>query len=140
MATWVLFCALLLPQQRGPRGLHSDLEGFQGAVTHTLVFVDDPILVQSVEGRVMEFRGPLPYAWFEIRGPGSDKHIRRAITSEDGKIRIKHVSSGAYTFLATREGFVSYTGMLIISRKAPAANQIKIEMEPDSKNSLRSLV
>ena len=45
-----------------------------------------------------------------------------------GRFAISHVPEGTYTFKATKDGFQSVVGTLIVSKKADRQKTIRIEM------------
>lgn len=108
-----------------------ELKGFTKSPTeHIISRIDDPITVSSVRGSVV-FSGkdePLKGVVFEIRGPGDLERIRAAKTGSDGRFRIGRVPEGTYTFKATRDGFQSVVGILVVSKRADRRKTIKIEM------------
>ena len=71
---------------------------------------------------------PLKDVLFEIRGPGNQERIRAAKTGSDGRFKIGRVPEGIYTFKATRDGFQSVVGTLIVSKRTDRRQTIKIEM------------
>jgi Carboxypeptidase regulatory-like domain len=92
--------------------------------------LDEPITVTSVHGIVV-FKGkdaPLKQVVLEIRGPGSSERIMAAKSRDDGRFTIPRVSEGTYVFKATKDGFQSVVGTLIVSKKADHNKSIKIEM------------
>ncbi|MCL6566971.1 MAG: carboxypeptidase-like regulatory domain-containing protein [Acidobacteriia bacterium] len=108
-----------------------ELKGFTKSPTeHIITRIDDPITVSSVRGLVV-FSGkdePLKDVLFEIRGPGNQERIRAAKTGSDGRFKIGRVPEGIYTFKATRDGFQSVVGTLIVSKRTDRRQTIKIEM------------
>jgi hypothetical protein len=117
-----------LAQERFPSG---EFKGFTKSSTeHIVSRVDEPITVSSVHGIVV-FKGKddaLKQVVFEIRGPGTSERIRATKSGEDGRFSIPRVSEGTYVFKATKDGFQSVVGSLIVSKKADHKQVVKIEM------------
>jgi len=117
-----------LAQERFPSG---ELKGFTKSPTeHIVSRVDEPITVSSVRGIVV-FKGKddaLKQVVFEIRGPGTSERIRAAKSGDDGRFSIPRVSEGTYVFKASKGGFQSIVGTLVVSKKADHNKAIKIEM------------
>jgi len=93
--------------------------------------MDDPITVSAVRGTVV-FKGdggPLREVSFEIRGPGESERIRAAKSDSAGRFINSRVPEGTYTFKATKDGFQSVVGTLIVSKKADHQKTIRIEMQ-----------
>ena len=97
---------------------------------HIINRIDDPFVVRSVSGVVTLHHQaePLAGVLLEIEGQGTDKRLRKSISDESGRFHIRGVPSGTYYFKATRNGFQSVIGTLIVSRKAPKGSAVKIEM------------
>jgi hypothetical protein len=129
LALIILGIAVACPAQE--RFQSGELKGFTKSPTeHIISRVDEPFAVSSVRGSVV-FSGkdePLKDVLFEIRGPGNLERIRAAKTGADGRFKIGRVPEGTYTFKATRDGFQSVVGTLVVSKKADRKKAIKIEM------------
>ena len=98
---------------------------------HIINEIEKPFVVRSVVGaisRAQGDRGPLPNVIFEIQGPGTDPTIRRTMTDEHGKLKMKHVPAGEYRFKATLDGFQSMIGKIVVSKTAASTEKIRIEM------------
>jgi len=108
-----------------------EFKGFSKSPTeHIISRIDEPITVSSVHGSVV-FKGKddaLKRVVLEIRGPGSSERIRAAKSGDDGRFNIPRVPEGTYVFKATKDGFQSVVGSLIVSKKADHQKRIKIEM------------
>jgi hypothetical protein len=108
-----------------------EFRGFTKSPTeHVISRLDEPITVFSVGGTVV-FKGKddaLRQVIFEIRGPGSSERIRAVKSNDDGRFKIAHVPDGTYVFKATKAGFQSVVGTLIVSKKSEHHKIIKIEM------------
>jgi hypothetical protein len=97
---------------------------------HIINEIEQPFLVRSVEGLIIlpHGGGPVTGAVFEIQGPGTDRQIRRCKTDEQGHFRIRRVPEGTYRFKATLSGLQSEMGTIMVSKKSPKTNEIKIVM------------
>ncbi|MFI5176534.1 MAG: carboxypeptidase-like regulatory domain-containing protein [Terriglobia bacterium] len=108
-----------------------EFKGFTKSPTeHIICRIEEPFTVPSVQGTIV-FRGkddPLSDVAFEIRGPGSQERIRATKTDSAGHFKNRHVPEGTYTFKATRYGFQSVVGKIILSRKANRKNTIDVQM------------
>ena len=62
------------------------------------------------------------FGFFEIRGPGTSERI----SGHDGRFNIAHVPEGTYSFKATKDGFQSVVGTLIVSKKVNRQKTIEI--------------
>jgi hypothetical protein len=108
-----------------------EFKGFTRSPTeHVIIRMDEPIVVPSVRGTVV-IKGKndaLKEVVFEIRGPGNSERIIATRTDGGGRFNIPHVPEGTYIFKATKDGFQSVVGTLIVSKKADRQKNIKIEM------------
>jgi hypothetical protein len=108
-----------------------EFKGFTKSPTeHVISRLDEPITVYSVRGKII-VKGnddPLTEVVFEIRGPGSSERIRAAKSGHDGRFNIAHVPEGTYSFKATKDGFQSVVGTLIVSKKANRQKAIEIAL------------
>ena len=96
---------------------------------HIINEIDQPFVVRSVVGTItVQQDGPLAGVLFELQGPGTDRKIRRCKSDGDGRFKIGHVPQGTYRFKATLISFQSEMGTIIVSKKAPKTNEIKILM------------
>jgi hypothetical protein len=128
-----LLCVLsitlpLSAQDRFPSG---EYKGFtQSPTEHVIITLPDSINVRSVRGQIFlrDTGDTLNEVLFEIRGPNISEKIRSATTVASGQFKISKVPGGIYTFKATKSGFQSVTGTLIVSKTADRHATIKIEM------------
>jgi hypothetical protein len=108
-----------------------EFKGFTKSPTeHIISRLDEPITVYSVRGKII-VKGnddPLTEVVFEIRRPGSFERIRAAKSGHDGRFNIAHVPEGTYSFKATKDGFQSVVGTLIVSKKANRQKAIEIAL------------
>jgi hypothetical protein len=115
-------------QERFPSG---EFKGFTiSATEHQIVRVDKSINVRSVRGAILfvEQNDTLADVLFEIRGPNNSDRIRSATTGASGQFKIPHVPEGIYAFKATKDGFSSVVGTLVVSKHADRHTSSKIEM------------
>ena len=109
-----------------------DLSGFTKSSTeHEIVVLERPFVIRSVRGTIgfQNHPGePLPDVLFEMIGPGNAKEIRHGTSDGDGKFKIAHVPQGSYRFKATRSGFSSVVGIVVVSKKAEEAAKVHIDM------------
>lgn len=126
--TFTLVLAIPLAAQE--RFASGDLKGFtRSPIEHIVVTLSEPFEVATVEGTIlMEDASPLGDVLFEIRGPGSSERIRASSTDAKGKFKVKKVPEGTYMFKATKSGFQSVTGTLVVSRSNNGRKAIKIRM------------
>jgi hypothetical protein len=117
-----------LAQERFQSG---EFKGFTKSPSeHIISRLDEPITIYSVRGRTI-FRGkndPLNGVVFEIRGPGDSERIRATKSNHDGSFSIARVPEGTYSFKATKDGFQSVVGTLIVSKKANRQTTIEIAL------------
>jgi hypothetical protein len=122
------FAASCFAQDRFKSG---EFKGFTKSPTeHIMSRIEEPVTVLAVRGTVV-FKGKddaLKEVVFEIRGPGNSERIRATKSDGDGRVNIPHVPEGTYIFKATKDGFQSVVGTLIVSKKADHQKNIKIEM------------
>jgi hypothetical protein len=120
----LLFCFPILAQT-------DNLSGFmESALEHEITQLDQPLRVSAVNGVIRRKQGDqatLSNVLFEIRGPGTERTIRHALTDQKGQFKINGLKDGKYTVKATLNGFQSVVGTIELSRKNPHS-QIKIEM------------
>jgi hypothetical protein len=126
---FVLLIATCCPAQQ--RFTDGELKGFTKSPTeHIIARIDEPIKVFSIRGKILPKGNPesLKEVVFEIRGPGSSQRIRATKSRGDGTFRMQSVPEGTYLFKATRDGFQSVVGTLVVSKKADRQATITIEM------------
>ncbi|HET6179362.1 MAG TPA: carboxypeptidase-like regulatory domain-containing protein [Candidatus Sulfotelmatobacter sp.] len=135
-AWWIaglfLVCAPLLGAQASAA---PDLTGFTRSSTERMVNpnihpIAEPFQVSSVSGTISAERSGVALAevLFEIRGPGTEKKIRRGRTDKHGHFKISHVPQGTYLFKATLDGFQSVVGTIVVSNARGAVGEIAIHM------------
>jgi hypothetical protein len=115
-------------QERFPLG---EYKGFPISSTeHEIVRLDKSINVRTVRGDILfaEQNEALADVLFEIRGPNHSERIRSATTSASGQFKIPHVPEGTYAFKATKDGFGSVVGTLIVSKHNERDARTKIEL------------
>jgi len=133
MSKWLVLLTLgittsCFAQERFQSG---EFKGFtKSATEHIISRVDEPLTVPSVRGAIL-FKGkgePVKDVVFEIRGPGNSERIRSSKSDAAGLFHISRVPEGIYIFKATKDGFQSVVGRVIVSGKADHQNGITIEM------------
>jgi len=127
---WSIVALMLLTEQIwAEESTFPDLSGFtQSTTEHILNRIDSPFQVRAVEG-IIEIEGnsePLPSVILEIKGPGSERTIRRTQSDRHGRFKIRHVPRGTYRFKATLNGFQSVIGTIVVSKTN--IDRIKLKM------------
>ena len=94
-----------------------------------IVELPKPLHIREVSGTVLAVKGrePVRKALFELRDDATGK-VKATKTDGEGRFQIKHIKDGKYTFKATRSGFQSVVGVLIVREKAPESQPVSIEM------------
>jgi hypothetical protein len=124
----VLVAVSCFGQERFETG---DLKGFTKSPLETdIISLEKPFVVHSIEGYVLieSTDQRLLEVIFEVRGPGKSEKIRAATTDEKGRFRIKGAPEGTYKFKATKDGFQSVVGAIVVGAKVEEKEPIKIEM------------
>jgi hypothetical protein len=96
--------------------------------TEHIIVRMEPITVHYVHGTVFFHNDALEEVLFEIRGPGNFERIRVANSDGKGRFNIGHVPEGTYIFKATKNGFQSVVGTIVVSKKAAKQKTVQIEM------------
>lgn len=92
------------------------------------VELGEPIAVRTVAGVILSpDRGPLRGTLFEIRDRSGK--ILSALSDDTGAFEIRHLRSGTYAFKATKNGFHSVVGTIVVSSKASPRNSIRIQVK-----------
>lgn len=87
--------------------------------------------VRAVRGGIVDITGAgLPEALFEIRLVNPNAAVRGVVSKSDGRFHLRSVPEGVYMFKITRHGFQSIYGKLKVTKKAPAANVLRFELQP----------
>jgi hypothetical protein len=129
--TLLLVLGLTIPVLAQERYTSGEFKGFTKSPTeHVIVRLEQSINVHSVRGIIKSAgeSNPLTDALLEIRGPNNSNQIRSATTDAAGQFKIPKVPEGTYTLKATKSGFQSVIGTLIVSKNADRHATIKIEM------------
>lgn len=94
-----------------------------------IVELPKPLHIREVSGTVLAAKGrePVRKALFELRDDATGK-VKATKTDGEGRFQIKHIKDGKYTFKATRSGYQSVVGVLIVREKAPESQPVSIEM------------
>jgi hypothetical protein len=101
------------------------------APEHIINDVAEPFVVRAVKGRARNQDGEWPrglFVYFEILPYGEEKGIRSAWSDQNGNFHIEDVSPGTYCFKATRDGWQSAMGIIIVSEKADPNETIEFVM------------
>jgi len=132
MRTWCITGALLAfasfaAAQSSPP---PDLSDFTKSPTEHIEQIEDPFTVRAVTGtiRTAASEGGRADVLFEMEGPGDERTMRHTLTDKNGHFKISKLPEGNYRFKATLYGFQSVVGTIIVSKRAPATSEIKIEM------------
>lgn len=122
------FAASGFAQERFQSG---EFKGFTKSPTeHIISRVDKPITLATVRCTIV-LKGKdeaIKEVVFEIRGPGNSERVRATKTDDNGRANIARVPEGIYVLKATRDGFQSVAGTLVVSKKAEHQKDFKIEM------------
>lgn len=94
-----------------------------------IVELGKPLHVSQVSGVVLAANShePLRKTLFELRDDGTGK-VKATKTDANGRFRMKQIKDGKYTFKATRKGYQSVVGVLIVRAKGPQPESVTIEM------------
>ena len=94
-----------------------------------IVELPKPLHIREVSGTVLtaKSREPVRKALFELRDDATGK-VKATKTDSEGRFQIKHIKDGKYTFKATRNGYQSVVGVLVVREKAPESQSLSIEM------------
>ena len=103
-------------------------KGFLRSPTeHIIVELPEPLTVRNVEGSVKDpHNDDMANVAFEIRDESGS--IRTAFTDSRGRFLIRSVIEGTYRFKATKNGFQSIVGTIIIAKSAPKKTAITLHM------------
>lgn len=104
-------------------------KGFTASrVEMIIIELQKPFEARVVQGVVVDQSGyPLPEALFELRSDSSGVIVGTK-TNSKGSFRFGSLSEGTYTFKATKDGWQSVTGKIIVSRRARRKSAIRIQM------------
>lgn len=94
-----------------------------------IVELPKPLHIREVSGTVLAAKGrePVRKALFELRDDTTGK-VKATRTDGEGRFRMKHIKDGKYTFKATRSGYQSVVGILVLREKSPESQPVAIEM------------
>ena len=110
------------------------MKGFTKSPTeHIVITLEVPITVYAVQGTVLldnhdDQEEPIGDVIFELRGPGTSECIRATRSKENGRFKITRVPFGSYIFKATKDGYQSVVGTLILSKEADRRNRVTIKL------------
>jgi hypothetical protein len=103
-------------------------KGFtQSPTEHIIVEIDSPFVVRVVRGFIKNPQGyGLPEVTFEIRDESG--RIRGVKTDEMGKFKVSEIAPGTYSFKATKDGFQSVVGKIVVAKKSNHKASIQLTM------------
>jgi len=103
-------------------------KGFTRSPTeHMIVKIESPFKVESVHGVIKDPAGyPMPDVTFEIRTESG--RIREAETDKMGRFKISGTAAGTYSFKATKDGFQSVIGKIVVAKKLNRKASIELTM------------
>jgi len=110
--------------QSGPYTGFTKLEPEQ-----VIVELPKPLHVREVSGTLVDAanRKPVDKVLFEVRDDDTGK-VKAAKTDKDGRFHIKRIKDGRYTFKATRKGYKSVVGVLVVHEKGESPESVTIEL------------
>lgn len=117
--------------QSPQRFTEGEFAGFTKSPTeHIIVRLDEPFTVRSVQGQIVSKTDntKLSGAIFEVRVPGSNKIIG-CVADKRGRFKFPNLQPGTYVFKATKDGFQSVTGTIVVSKRSSRGASISIAME-----------
>lgn len=82
--------------------------------------------VRAIRGALIFGEHALPEAFFEVRD--ANGHVFTAKTDEHGAFTFPDARAGRYDFKATKNGFESVVGTVIVSDSAPKKNRIRVQL------------
>ncbi|HYH01178.1 MAG TPA: carboxypeptidase-like regulatory domain-containing protein [Terriglobales bacterium] len=86
-------------------------------------------MVREATGVVrMKDYGSLEGVLVEFRGPDDSDVLTSKLTDKKGRFRAVGLSPGTYKFNATKDGFQSVAGVVVVSPKAKRSASIRIDM------------
>ena len=92
-----------------------------------MVELPEPLKVRSVDGSILDpHRDPLPDVVFEIRDESGK--IRSGISDSRGRFHIRGVPKGTFRFKATKNGFQSIVGTIVVTKAASRKSTITLQM------------
>src|SRR5437016_10173793 len=114
-----------------PRKRQNDsILGFTKAnIEHIVVELSGPVHVRSVAGNTVFFADGRPCAkvLFEIRNKAGQ--VRGVTSDVRGPFKFSEAAPGSHDCKATKDGFQSVTGKIIVSKPARRTSKIQIKME-----------
>ena len=104
-------------------------KGFTASrVEMIIIELEKPFEVRAAQGVVVDQSGyPLPEALIELRSDSSGVIVGTK-TNSKGSFRFRSLSDGTYTFKATKDGWQSVTGKIIVSKRAGRKSAIRMQM------------
>jgi len=104
-------------------------KGFKRSATeHIITEIAKPIEMQSVHGVITDPAGePLPDADFEIRSASG--RVRGTRSDKSGKFWISGAAAATYRFKATKDGFQSIIGTIVVAKTASKKSAVILAMK-----------
>jgi hypothetical protein len=105
-------------------------KGFRkSSIEHIIVTLDEPFNVRFVQGNTLfsVTTEPCSEVLFEIRDAAGN--VRGVVSDARGRFKFSGIAPGSYDFKATKDGFQSVTGKIIVSKHANRKSNIQIKMQ-----------
>jgi hypothetical protein len=94
---------------------------------HIIVELPEPLNVRSVGGSILDpHRDGLPDVVFEIRDESGT--IRAGVSDSHGRFHMRGVPNGTYRFKATKNGFQSIVGTIVVTKRASRKTTVALQM------------
>jgi len=114
-----------------PKSTHCAIETFTKSPSeHTVVELEKPLRVRSVEGVITSQGGGWPegvVVLFELRSTRGAE-VRHVRTDHQGAFKVPDVPPGEYCFKATADGWQSAVGAIVVTKAADPAARVSFEM------------
>jgi hypothetical protein len=95
---------------------------------HAIVELPDAIDVRSIQGSMKDPHNDALFdVSFEIRDETGT--IRTGVSNSKGRFNIRGVPKGTYRFKATKDGFQSIVGTVVVNKTAPKNNTITLQLQ-----------
>lgn len=123
----VLLVTLCSAQERFDSGW---LKGFTKSPTENIiVHLEKPFVVPAPKGDVVDIHETAMHGVL-VELEDSAGRIRQARTDSTGRFTLHGLRKGHFRFKVTMDGFQSVVGEIIISKKAPRDDVIRVVMRP----------
>ena len=127
VALALMLATLCSAQERFESGW---LKGFTKSPTeHIIVRLEKPFVVHAARGVVLDKNGTAMHGVL-IEVQDAAGRIRQVKTDPKGRFTLYGLHQGRFRFKATMSGFQSVVGEIILSNKAPRADEIRVQMRP----------